>query len=67
MQPIGIDERMTGGRDDLDILHTRAPQAFGDELSGALHIRRCSGSVLMLGIRMKSFSSSSRRGRFCWI
>ena len=38
MQPIGIDQRMTGGRDDLDILQTRAPQAFGDELSGALHI-----------------------------
>ena len=61
VQPVGVDQRMLAGRDDLDVLHARVPQALGDELGGALDIGACSGRVLMLGIRMNSFSSSRKR------
>ena len=38
MQPVGINQRMTFGRDDLDILHADAAQLAGDIIGSALDI-----------------------------
>ena len=43
VQPIGVHQRMLAGRDDLDVLHARVAQAVGDELGGALDVRRVLG------------------------
>src|SRR6266511_2017871 len=39
MQPVAIDQRMPGGRDDFDALETDAPQLRGHESGGALDVR----------------------------
>src|ERR1035438_5101671 len=38
MQPVGVDERMTLGRDDLHVFHTNAAQFICDEVSGFLNV-----------------------------
>src|SRR5579862_4720166 len=38
VQPIAIDQRVAGGRNDLDILDAGAFQAIGDEVGGSLDV-----------------------------
>ena len=38
VQPVGVDERMSLGGDDLDILHADAAQFVGHEVGGFLHV-----------------------------
>jgi hypothetical protein len=39
VEPVGINERVTGGGDDLDVLHTDAGQFFGERLGGGKDVR----------------------------
>jgi hypothetical protein len=39
MQPVGINQGMALGGDNLDVLHADAAQLTGDELSRFLHVR----------------------------
>ncbi len=39
MQPVGIDQRMPLGCDDLDVLHPNAAQFVGHIVGRPLHIR----------------------------
>ncbi len=34
MEPVGVDDRLTVGRRNLDVLETGPPERFGDPLSG---------------------------------
>ena len=34
MEPVGVDERMAGGVDDLDVVHADAAEFIGDEVGG---------------------------------
>ena len=56
MQPIGIDQRMLAGWDDLDILQSLQPfKLIGNKLRGPQRRRPCAREdVLMLGIRKES-------------
>ena len=38
MQPVGVNQRMALGRDDLDVLHADAAQIVGHEVGGLVHI-----------------------------
>ena len=38
MQPVGIDQGMSLGRDDLDILHADAAQFGGHEVGGFVYV-----------------------------
>ena len=38
MQPVGVDERMSLGGDDLDILHADAAQLVGHVVGGFLNV-----------------------------
>ena len=64
MQPVRIDQRMALGFDDLDVLHPGVAQLGGDKLRGPVDVAACArAAVLMLGMRMNSFNSSSKRSR----
>ncbi len=45
VQPVGVEERMAGGLDDLDIIHADAAQFVGDKIGGLLDV----GFVLVEG------------------
>ena len=38
VQPIGVDERMLAGLDDIDVFEAGTFKFFGDEVSGALDV-----------------------------
>ena len=61
VQPVGVDERMAFGGDDLDILHADAAQFVGHVVGGFLMSGLCSSRVLTLGMRRRSLSSFRKR------
>ena len=38
VQPVGVDQGMALGGDDLDVLQSDAPQVAGHKVSGLLHV-----------------------------
>ena len=65
VQPIGVDQRIAGSRNDFHVLHSGALERIAHELRRSFDVGFVSGSVLTLGMRRNSFSSSRSRSWLC--
>src|SRR5207302_9536491 len=64
MQPVGINQRMSLGRDDLDVLHADAPQFAGHVIRPRRASDLWSGRVLTAGMGRRFFRSFRKRWWF---